>query len=575
MALENVWFPFTNVFFFFVMVDLLQTGRESLLVETQFLLVTLVVLLSGIQLGSWIFGWGFGTQVGVSVIGAELPISLAPLKLFIPFGVTTWLAAYLASSATITGAWALAARRKITQKAFWLLAALLVVLTLFTDSRGGWVSLIAGTTSFVVLHVVGEVRFQKWVRRHLIPLMVVAAAVLAVAFFAIMHLSTELSHSAGDSLRIDLWRGAVEIADDHPFFGVGPGLFGRAYRLYRDPFYVDNRLGTAHNFYLNTLAETGVIGSAIAIGIAVLILLSWWRLWSHAETRSRKIHLEGALAALGGFGVQSLFDTFTIAPLVLLALFLTAYCVTETRSRIETWPKGNVLMAVTSLLIVFAFGFGMLRSDQAQLAFNASVRDQSQDQAQQALSLDPSLNLYQLQVTYLADGDQVQEIASYQHSLMLEPTWDTGWINLAALYERQGNTTQALDALQHAIAIDNRNGALLLWSRLAERTGAASQNEIVDAYARHLHGYPQLPLSSFWDQTELRKQVIEAYAQDLPPDLRYRVAVAHKLGEVASLVPSTPETAADWWVVGEYVLTGEGNAQKAETAFTEALASAN
>ena len=38
MALENVWLPLTKLLLFFVMVDLLQSGRETLLIETQFLL---------------------------------------------------------------------------------------------------------------------------------------------------------------------------------------------------------------------------------------------------------------------------------------------------------------------------------------------------------------------------------------------------------------------------------------------------------------------------------------------------------------------------------------------------------
>ena len=116
--------------------------------------------------------------------------------------------------------------------------------------------------------------------------------------------------------------------------GVGPGEFGRAYRLYRDPTYVDNRLGTAHNFYLNTLAETGIVGALVGAGARrALLLRAWWRLWRSADTPARRLHLEGALAALVGFGAQSFFDTFTIAPLVLLALGLAAYCVTATRSR--------------------------------------------------------------------------------------------------------------------------------------------------------------------------------------------------------------------------------------------------
>ena len=38
MALENVWLPLTLLLLFFIMVDLLQSGRETLLIETQFLI---------------------------------------------------------------------------------------------------------------------------------------------------------------------------------------------------------------------------------------------------------------------------------------------------------------------------------------------------------------------------------------------------------------------------------------------------------------------------------------------------------------------------------------------------------
>ena len=572
MALENLWFPLTNLLLFFVMVDLLQTGWEALLIDTQFLLTTLVVLLSGIQLGSWFFGWGFGTPPGASVTGGGLPMSAVPLRLFIPFGVTTWLAAYTASLAVFTGAWAFAARRHGTRTAYWMLAVLLVLLMVLTGSRGGWLSLIAGAAIFLVLHLAGDLRFRIFVRRYRIPLLAIAAAAAAIFVFALMRLSADRAHSAGDILRFDLWRAAAAITVDHPLLGVGPGLFGRAFQLYRDPFNVDNRLSTAHNFYLNTLAETGVIGAGVAVGLAAILLLTWWRLWRHSETPSRKTHLEGALAALTGFGVQSFFDTFTLAPFVLLALLLTAYCVTATRSRLETRLKGNVPAALVSLVIVLASGFGILRSDQAQAAFNTSVHDQSFDQAQSAAALDPALNLYQLQIAYLTDGDSAQAIISYQQALTLEPTWDTGWINLAALYERQGDTTQALDALQHAIAIDNRNGALLLWAQLAERANLAPKSSIAEAYTKYLDllELGKLPLSSFWEQTNLRKQTVEAYAQRLSLDLRYRITETHESEQLEALVPAAPETAAEWWVTGEYALS-QGDAQKAEAAFTEAI----
>ena len=579
MALENLWFPLTNLLLFFVMVDLLQSGQEGLLVETQFLLATLVVLLALIQLGSWWFGWGFGTPtIGwASVIGdVHFPLSLP--RLYVPLGVSTWLAAYVAPLAVLAGAWGAAARARGTRIGFGLLAALLVVVMLLTGSRGGWVSLGAGALVFVGLQLARDARLQQLARRYALPLVIGVLVIGAVGVLTLIRLSADPGHSSGDFLRFDLWKGALQVARDHVFFGVGPGLFGQAYRLYRDPTYIDNRLGTAHNFYLNSLAENGIIAILIALLIGGLLLRAWWKQWRGAETTTRQVHLAGAFAALIGFAVQSFFDTFTGLPLVLLGWVLIAYCVTPIRSRLEPALKGNIPAAVISLILLLVFGAGMLRSDQAQAAFNVGVNG-SAEQAEQAVALDPGLRLYTLETAYQTglNGDPAQAIAEYQHALELEPTWDTGWINLAALFERRGaedDAAQALDALQKAINIDNRNGAPLLWARLAEETQAAPDEAIVAAFQRYLItlDFGMLPLSTFWTATDLRKQALDAYANKVNVEFRYRIAAALEPGSVAALVPANPVSAADWWVVGEYALTVEQDAAKANDAFTQALA---
>ena len=99
------------------------------------------------------------------------------------------------------------------------------------------------------------------VRRFALPLAIGIVAVIAGGALVLIVVSADPGHASGDVLRCDLWRGALRITTDHPILGVGVGEFGRAYRIDRDPTYVDNRLGTAHNFYLNTLAETGIVGS--------------------------------------------------------------------------------------------------------------------------------------------------------------------------------------------------------------------------------------------------------------------------------------------------------------------------
>src|SRR4051812_33751777 len=86
LALENLWVPRADLLLFFVMVDLLQSGQEGMLVETQFLLAALVVLLGLIQFGSWLFGWGFGTPaIGwLSVLGGDLRVPPVAPRLYVP-----------------------------------------------------------------------------------------------------------------------------------------------------------------------------------------------------------------------------------------------------------------------------------------------------------------------------------------------------------------------------------------------------------------------------------------------------------------------------------------------------------
>jgi O-antigen ligase/tetratricopeptide (TPR) repeat protein len=577
MALENLWFPLTNLLLFFVMVDLLQSGQEGMLVETQFLLAALVVMLGLIQFGSWLFGWSFGTPaIGwLSVLGSDLRVPPVAPRLYVPLGVSTWLAAYVAPLAVLAGAWGAAGRQRGTKIGFGLLALLLVAIMLLTGSRGGWISLGAGAAVFIGLQLAREPRLQRLARRFAIPLLIGLVALVGVSVLVLLKISADPGHSSGDILRFDLWKGALQIVRDHPFFGVGPGLFGQTYRLYRDPTYIDNRLGTAHNFYLNSLAENGIIAMLIALVIGVLLVRAWWKLWRGAETPARQMHLAGAFAALIGFGVQSFFDTFTGLPLVLLALGLIAYCVTPIRSRLEPALKGNIPAAVVGLILVLAFGAGMLRSDQAQAAFIQGING-SVEQAQQAVALDPGLRLYTLENAYLTGlkGDPAQAITQYQAALDLDPSWDTGWINLAALFERQGETQPALDALQKAINIDNRNGALLMWGRLAEQTHSAPDEAILDAYHRYLFTLDlgKLPLSTFWTETDLRKQALEAYEKATGAEFRYRVTAALDPAEVAALIPAKPESADDWWVVGEYALTVEKDTAEANDAFTQAIA---
>jgi putative inorganic carbon (hco3(-)) transporter len=75
--------------------------------------------------------------------------------------------------------------------------------------------------------------------------------------------------------RLAHWQAAIEMAKTHPWLGVGFGNYESAYPAYALINW-PRALGHAHNYYLNLLAETGIIGlSAYLLMWSTIIVVSW------------------------------------------------------------------------------------------------------------------------------------------------------------------------------------------------------------------------------------------------------------------------------------------------------------
>jgi O-antigen ligase len=71
--------------------------------------------------------------------------------------------------------------------------------------------------------------------------------------------------------RLDAWSAAVQLTQDHPLFGVGPGNFQFAYPQVTDRPVGVRLVGVVHNAYLDVAAELGV--AAILLFLAYLALV--------------------------------------------------------------------------------------------------------------------------------------------------------------------------------------------------------------------------------------------------------------------------------------------------------------
>ena len=75
----------------------------------------------------------------------------------------------------------------------------------------------------------------------------------------------------------------LEVWKDHPFWGVGPGMFGSAgAKKYISPVYEEYNFtvplrwfGSLDQFWPQVLAETGIIGSGAFAGILLLLFITF------------------------------------------------------------------------------------------------------------------------------------------------------------------------------------------------------------------------------------------------------------------------------------------------------------
>lgn len=164
--------------------------------------------------------------------------------------------------------------------------AIMLLGVLISFSRGAWVGVAAGLAVSGLLAV-----------RHRIALVVAAAPIavllglMALASIAPASLTDRLTSIADEARpfnaasipitpenfavveRMAHWQAGWHMFEDHPLTGVGIGNFNARYPDYfvRTEFRFSQ--GHAHNYYIHTLAETGMVGLALYLTLAGSFLI--------------------------------------------------------------------------------------------------------------------------------------------------------------------------------------------------------------------------------------------------------------------------------------------------------------
>ena len=306
----------------------------------------------------------------------------------------------------------------------------------------------------------------------------VAVALLAGAPARIGHAWRDFKHSAAPALhqdsiarfgsasgngRYDYWKVAIDATGGHLLGGSGPGTFQLLWDP-RAPYF--SSVENAHSLYVETLAETGIVGLALLGSFFLLVLGAAVRLSrrSRYEAGVRAAGLTGALIA---FTVGAAGDWIWQVPALPAAfLLLSAAVLAPARAAAPRRPPaalrlGAIAVAIASLVAIAV-----------PLATVNTVR------ASQAAVL---------------SGDPTQALADARAAARLEPGAVSPQIQLALVLELQGDVPGALAAAETAASNEPSDwSAWLIVSRLEAEAGHPGAS--VAAYLRSRALNPQSPL---------------------------------------------------------------------------------
>ncbi|MBZ0299731.1 MAG: O-antigen ligase family protein, partial [Anaerolineae bacterium] len=208
-------------------------------------------------------------------------------------------------------------------------AALLVTGILISWSRGAWLAF-GAALAVMFLALPRRLEYGLGLAGALLGMVLVlwSAGLLPASVVARISSSTAEFFAFDDVRGVDItpdnypvverlahWQAALNMARSQPWIGVGLGNYEIAYPTYRLINWHEP-LGHAHNYYLNILAEGGIIG-LLGYG-KVWFLIMWlnWRARKHPDIVARFV-ATGLLGTWTYLSVHSLFDDLYVNNLFL------------------------------------------------------------------------------------------------------------------------------------------------------------------------------------------------------------------------------------------------------------------
>jgi O-antigen ligase/tetratricopeptide (TPR) repeat protein len=212
--------------------------------------------------------------------------------------------------------------------ALWVSAglALMASSAVFSLSRGGTLALLGCLVVFLLAK--GGKTGRAW-GAATSALVAVLLACALLAWFGLprveKRMATVWQGQALEEGRVPAWLRVLPAVKDFPVWGAGYGAFGYVESMRHgpadDPILIWNH---AHNEYLESLVEGGLVGLGLAVAALALVVRSGYRACRGLRGRSAGALAVGALAALAATALHSAVDFGLHMPAIALLTTVVA-----------------------------------------------------------------------------------------------------------------------------------------------------------------------------------------------------------------------------------------------------------
>ncbi len=286
------------------------------------------IVMRGRPVGTMVIALGIGAVIAAALALAVMAgIDLAFVRNLVnemqivgraigPFADPNYFGVFLATAAIFLAAsWPLA-RTWLQRWALLVIVGLLLVTIGVTLSRGAILALVAGALALALM---------SGPRAIVLACIGVAGAILAYPLFleyrvAEVQGSTGIAayaeQAASDTSRVFAAEAGFELFASSPIFGIGLGQYRDAtIRIAETPVAIES-----HNWYLNVLAEQGLVGIVIWLGFMLSVA---WALWARGGLPRRVGLSTWVVVVVGCISLQTpnVFQTSCLAAIgIVLAL---------------------------------------------------------------------------------------------------------------------------------------------------------------------------------------------------------------------------------------------------------------